>query len=151
MSFITQIYLLRPQPWPVVERFLLELPKGSFGTDVGCGNGKYFQVNPHIFTIGNDHSASLLSLALQTYPRSDFFQADHLYLPFPSNSLVPKISGTFLHKFLIGFQDFSMSIAVLHHLATPERRLAAVKELLRITKPNGKILIFVWAFEQKVS
>lgn len=28
-------------------------------------------------------------------------------------------------------------------------RKQAIKELIRITKPNGKILILVWAFEQE--
>lgn len=42
------------QPWPVVEKFLLDLPAGSVGLDVGCGNGKYLVVNPKLFIIGSD-------------------------------------------------------------------------------------------------
>ncbi|KAM3586081.1 tRNA methyltransferase, has a role in tRNA modification [Umbelopsis sp. WA50703] len=44
--------------------------------------------------------------------------------------------------------DFAISIAVIHHFSTPERRLIAIKELLRIVKPGSPILIFVWALEQ---
>lgn len=46
-------------------------------------------------------------------------------------------------------QDAAISIAVIHHLASPERRLNAIKELVRILKPKGQALITVWAHEQK--
>jgi len=42
------------QPWPVVERFLLELPDGSIGLDVGCGNGKYLTINRKAFVLASD-------------------------------------------------------------------------------------------------
>ena len=41
--------------------------------------------------------------------------------------------------------DYVMCIAVIHHLSNKERRKQAIKELLRITKKDGKILIYVWA------
>ncbi|KAJ1339249.1 hypothetical protein BSLG_006386 [Batrachochytrium salamandrivorans] len=44
--------------------------------------------------------------------------------------------------------DFAISIAVIHHFSTPERRKQAIIELLRILKPGGRVLIFVWALEQ---
>ncbi|KAJ2959433.1 hypothetical protein NQZ79_g5056 [Umbelopsis isabellina] len=40
------------------------------------------------------------------------------------------------------------SSSVIHHFSTPERRLVAIKELLRIVKSGCPILIFVWALEQ---
>lgn len=46
----------RYKPWPIVERFLKELPDGSVGLDVGCGNGKYLAVNPNVFMVGSDRS-----------------------------------------------------------------------------------------------
>jgi len=36
----------------------------------------------------------------------------------------------------------------LHHLSTLNRRRLAARELLRITKPGGRILISAWALEQ---
>ena len=42
------------QPWPLIEKFLKEIPPGSVGLDVGCGNGKYLGVNSDIFMIGSD-------------------------------------------------------------------------------------------------
>ncbi|TKA66105.1 tRNA (carboxymethyluridine(34)-5-O)-methyltransferase [Friedmanniomyces simplex] len=44
----------RYKPWPIIERFLRELPDGAIGLDVGCGNGKYLAVNPDIFIIASD-------------------------------------------------------------------------------------------------
>jgi tRNA (uracil-5-)-methyltransferase TRM9 len=39
---------------------------------------------------------------------------------------------------------------VIHHFSSPERRIEALKELLRITQPGSPILVFVWAHEQNV-
>lgn len=44
------------QPWPIVERFLIDMPIGSIGLDLGCGNGKYLAVNPNVFIVGSDRS-----------------------------------------------------------------------------------------------
>jgi len=48
------VQLIVIQPWPVVERFLLELPDGSIGLDVGCGNGKYLTINRKVFVLASD-------------------------------------------------------------------------------------------------
>jgi len=47
--------------------------------------------------------------------------------------------------------DFAISIAVVHHLSTRQRRVEAIEEVLNTLLPNGKLLIFVWALEQKSS
>jgi len=48
-----------------------------------------------------------------------------------------------------GAFDYAISIATIHHLATVERRVAAVKRLLESVSPgHGRILIYVWAIEQ---
>ena len=53
--------------------------------------------------------------------------------------------------------DFASSIAVVHPMSTPERRVEAIAEILRTVKresesqPGGKILIYAWALEQKTS
>lgn len=44
--------------------------------------------------------------------------------------------------------DSVISIAVIHHLSTIERRVQAVQELCRVTRPGGSLLVYVWAFEQ---
>jgi len=45
--------------------------------------------------------------------------------------------------------DVVISIAVVHHWASEERRVAAIKELMRILRPGGEMLVYVWALEQQ--
>lgn len=44
--------------------------------------------------------------------------------------------------------DGVISIAVLHHLATRERRLQALDEMRRVLAPGGRALVTVWAKDQ---
>ena len=44
--------------------------------------------------------------------------------------------------------DAVICIAVIHHLSTEERRIAALRELTRILRPGGRLLVYVWAMEQ---
>lgn len=53
----------RYKPWPVVEEFFKELEIGSIGIDVGCGNGKYLDVNRNIYIIGADRSSNLIEIS----------------------------------------------------------------------------------------
>ncbi|KAI8816877.1 S-adenosyl-L-methionine-dependent methyltransferase [Fimicolochytrium jonesii] len=120
----------RYKPWPVVDDFLKHLQLGALGADVGCGNGKYLAVNPQVFTVGSDRSIKLIEIC-----RARGFEAmvcDNLRLPYRDASF-----------------DFVTSIAVIHHMSSPERRFGAVEELFRILRPGGSMLIFVWAFEQE--
>ncbi|KAK1639485.1 S-adenosyl-L-methionine-dependent methyltransferase, partial [Colletotrichum phormii] len=123
----------RYKPWPLVASFLLSLPPGSVGLDAGCGNGKYIGVNPSLFIVASDRSANLVSLA-RSYqpPHFDDAAADSLALPYRPSAF-----------------DFAISIAVIHHMSTRERRRAAVAALLAAVRPGtGKALVMVWALEQ---
>ncbi|KAK0906782.1 tRNA methyltransferase, has a role in tRNA modification, partial [Friedmanniomyces endolithicus] len=123
----------RYKPWPIIERFLRDLPNGSIGLDIGCGNGKYLSVNPNIFIVGSDRSSNLATISKRHAPHS-VVVADLLHLPHPP------------HAF-----DFAISIAVVHHLSTPERRVEALESILQTLRPGGKVLITVWALEQESS
>lgn len=46
--------------------------------------------------------------------------------------------------------DAVISIGVIHHMSTEKRRTKAIQELARILKPGGKIMIYVWAMEQRL-
>lgn len=43
-----------------------------------------------------------------------------------------------------------LCIATLHHLASEERRVAALALLLRALAPGGRALVYVWALEQSL-
>ncbi|KAG6963389.1 hypothetical protein JG687_00006596, partial [Phytophthora cactorum] len=47
-----------------------------------------------------------------------------------------------------GAFDAALSIAVLHHISTEERRVALIRELARLVRVGGEVLIVAWAFEQ---
>ena len=47
--------------------------------------------------------------------------------------------------------DFAISIAVVHHMSTPERRVEAVRAVLETLRPGGRALVMAWALEQKDS
>lgn len=120
----------RHSPWPRIAEFLKALPSGSVVADVGCGNGKYLGINKELYMIGCDHSQNLLDIC-----REREFQAlvcDALSIPFRSGSF-----------------DACISIAVIHHFSTAERRVAALQELVRLLRPGGQALIYVWAMEQE--
>jgi tRNA (uracil-5-)-methyltransferase TRM9 len=78
-------------------------------------------------------STNLIKIAKQHQPHAALV-ADNLSLPHPPHSL-----------------DFAISIAVIHHLSTPERRIEAVRAVLDLLRDKGKALIYVWALEQKDS
>ncbi|XP_068124701.1 probable tRNA methyltransferase 9B isoform X2 [Hyperolius riggenbachi] len=45
--------------------------------------------------------------------------------------------------------DTVISIGVIHHFSTKQRRIRAIKEMTRILLPGGQIMLYVWAMEQK--
>ncbi|ROV95770.1 hypothetical protein VPNG_08769 [Cytospora leucostoma] len=102
----------RHKPWPLVTSFLASQPPGSVGLDVGCGNGKNMGVNGDVLMLGCDRSAALVALARDS--GADVAVADSLALPFREGSA-----------------DFAICIAVIHHLSTRERRVDAIRQLLR--------------------
>ena len=42
-----------------------------------------------------------------------------------------------------------LSVAVIHHIATAERRVKALRELSRVLRVGGRVIISVWAMEQR--
>ncbi|CAG4976019.1 unnamed protein product [Colias eurytheme] len=117
-------------PAPAVRAFLSDLDPGSLVCDVGCGNGKYLSVNPSVFAVGGDRCSRLSAQAHQN--NNEVVVCDNLSLPFRDESF-----------------DAVLSIAVVHHFATVERRAMALRELARITRIGGRLLLTVWAMEHE--
>nr|XP_029510239.1 alkylated DNA repair protein alkB homolog 8 isoform X2 [Oncorhynchus nerka] len=120
----------RHSPWPRVCHFLSSLEPGSILADVGCGNGKYLGVNPDVIAVGCDRSSALVQICSERGFRA--FVSDALNVPLRSDTC-----------------DACISIAVIHHLSTQKRRQAVVEELVRLLRPGGRALIYVWAVEQE--
>ncbi|XP_059483228.1 transcription factor HIVEP3 [Neocloeon triangulifer] len=116
--------------WPRVRQFLQDLEPGSLVCDVGCGSGKYLHINPDVFKIGVDRCARLTELAREK--DHEVMVCDNLALPFKDDCF-----------------DAILSVAVVHHFATTERRVNALRELARVLRIGGRMLISVWAMEQR--
>ena len=120
----------RYRPWTCVESFLDNIPKGSTIGDIGCGNGKNMLYRKDCLNYGCDFSEGLVNICLEK--KLNVVCGDILNIPFKDNTF-----------------DYTICIAVIHHLSTEEKRKNAIKELQRVTKKGGKILVLVWALEQE--
>lgn len=117
----------RHTPWPQVVEWLNGLPFGSHVGDIGCGNGRHM-IGTHKYE-GCDTCPKFVQLTKERGYPCRF--GDVTKIPFPDSHF-----------------EHTMCVAVLHHLSTQERRAIAIKELIRVTKPGGQILIAVWAYKQ---
>lgn len=128
--------------WPAVRAFIEGLPAGAVVADVGCGNGKYFNVRQDVAVLASDRSAGLVQVARQRVlraapgqpemPAADVFIADGMALPYRHGSC-----------------DAVLCIAVLHHISSPERRCVFLKRLRDVLVVGGRALVTVWATEQE--
>ncbi|KAJ7098043.1 S-adenosyl-L-methionine-dependent methyltransferase [Mycena belliarum] len=127
----------RYKPWPIIASFLEGLEDGWVGLDSGTGNGKYLPLpldRPgRLWTIGLDRSRNLLQIAqLAGGTEREVVWGDVL-------------GSAWRHEIF----DYAISIATIHHLATPDRRKLAVEKLLSAVSPNhGRVLVYVWAVRQ---
>ncbi|XP_040278408.1 probable tRNA methyltransferase 9B [Bufo bufo] len=120
----------RYKAWPKVQQFLLAQEPGSLIADIGCGNGKYLHINSQTYKMGCDYCLPLVEAARNR--GYEVMACDGLRLPYRG-----------------GCFDAVLSIAVIHHFSTKERRVLAIKEMTRILKVGGQMMIYVWAMEQK--
>ncbi|KAM4709653.1 putative tRNA methyltransferase 9B [Discoglossus pictus] len=121
---------VQSKAWPKVRQFLLEQKPGSLIVDIGCGTGKYLSVNSEIYNLGCDYCEPLVEIARNN--KLEVMVCDNLNLPFRDQCF-----------------DTVISIGVIHHFSTKQRRVRAIKEMARILLPGGQIMMYVWAMEQK--
>ena len=55
--------LQKYKAWPKVRQFIMQQESNCFMLDVGCGEGKYLNLNSNIMALGCDRSSSLCNLA----------------------------------------------------------------------------------------
>ena len=116
--------------WHRVKAFIETIEAGSILADIGSGDGKYFGLSPNIFSIGCDRSMKLLEVSRDA--QFETFSCDAVKLPLRSDVF-----------------DAVLCIAVLHHIATVDRRVSVIRELLRICRPGGRVMLQAWALEQE--
>ncbi|XP_065694018.2 probable tRNA methyltransferase 9B isoform X2 [Patagioenas fasciata] len=121
---------LQSKVWPRVRNFLLEQKPGSLVADIGCGTGKYLSVNNQIYTVGCDYCGPLVEIARKK--DYEVLVCDNLNLPFRDQCF-----------------NAVISIGVIHHFSTKQRRIKAIREMARVLIPGGQMMIYVWAMEQK--
>ncbi|KFQ19069.1 Putative methyltransferase KIAA1456, partial [Merops nubicus] len=121
---------LQSKAWPRVRNFLLEQKPGSLVADIGCGTGKYLNVNNQVYNLGCDYCRPLVEIARKK--DDEVLVCDNLNLPFRDQCF-----------------NAVISIGVIHHFSTKQRRIKAIKEMARVLIPGGQMMIYVWAMEQK--
>lgn len=123
----------RYKAWPRVVEFVRSLPHGSLVADLGCGNGKLAPAcaESGLAAVGCDFSSELVRIAAREM-RMEALVADCLALPYRDASF-----------------DAALSIAVLHHISSVERRRALVSETMRVLRAGGVALFYAWALEQQ--
>lgn len=92
--------------------------------------GKYLQLQSDRYTIGCDRSRQLCELAREKHCQIPIVIADNLHLPYRDNLF-----------------DAVLSIGVIHHLATHERRVQAIRGGISTVdllgkKTNDYLLLF---------
>ncbi len=120
----------RYHSWPYIQEFTNTFQPNTKVADVGCGNGRNSLLRQDVKYTGFEIVDNFIEICRQK--GLNIIKSNILDIKSESNIF-----------------DYTMCIAVIHHLKGEKRRIHAIKELLRITKIGGKILIYVWAKEQK--
>jgi len=119
--------------WNSVKEFMDEIKTGSKILEVGCGNGKNLLYRKdELKSYGCDVSDEFVRICIER--GLNVVKGNNINLNYESN-----------------YFDNTMSVAVIHHISSKDRRIQAIKELVRVTKPGGKIFIEVWAMKQEES
>lgn len=114
--------------WKKVKAYINSLPIDVIIGEIGCGNGKNMLLRPNHF-IGCDNSEHMVKLCQDK--GLNVIKGNVIDLPFKEDTF-----------------DHTICIAVIHHLASADRRLKSIEEIIRVTKKGGSIMILVWALEQ---
>jgi SAM-dependent methyltransferase len=122
----------RHSVWNRVKLFIDSLDSNSTLFEAGCGNGKNLTYRSNIKTFGCDITEGFVDICV-------------------SKNLNVKLGDVTCLDYPNDYFDNTMSVAVIHHLSTKERRIKGIEELVRVTKKGGSIFIEVWAQEQKHS
>ena len=112
-------------------RALLDLVERRFpagapvrALDVGCGDGRLDAMLEPLELHGVDVSPEMVAAAAENVPQGRFQVADGTRLPFSD--------GAF---------DLTFTVCALHHVEPPDRP-GYMRELARVTRPGGLVVVF---------
>jgi ubiquinone/menaquinone biosynthesis C-methylase UbiE len=114
--------------WKWIDDFITSFQSNSIILDIGCGNGRNM-TNKNYNFYGLDNCNKFIELSKKITP--NVVLSEMTNLPFQDNNF-----------------DAIISIASFHHLSTINRRLECLKEMHRVLKLNGKILLSIWSINQ---
>jgi SAM-dependent methyltransferase len=103
------------------------VPAGAKVLDVGCGTGVLAEalVKEGFDVTGLDPFIGMLKYVKQRVPELETVHGKGEALPFPDNTF-----------------DFTYCVAVMHHVADKPNVRQTLMEMVRVTKPGGKIMIW---------
>lgn len=134
-SIAQSFHTTRNRPWPGVESFLRELTPQSRVLDAGCGNGRHAVLAARLGhrVVGLDVSRRLLGYAQRSVAASEsgWIEGAIERLPLRDDSV-----------------DAALGLAVLHHVRGRPARQATLRELVRVMRPQGRMLLSVWTRQQ---
>ncbi len=119
----------RQHGWKEFETYLKHIKDGDNIIDIGCANGRlnsYLSKHKKVNYTGIDNSEELLKQAKLT-SNATFIQADMLKIPLPDESF-----------------SVACAIASFHHIPGKELKNRAMREIKRVLKKDGKLIITVW-------
>ena len=129
----------RRYPWPVVTNFIDALDSNFIIGDFGCGNGRHslYAAVKGFNVISFDISMSLLSILDKKISTSN------------QNARIQLLHGSMVQIPLKDCCiDAGIAIASIHNIPNHENRVFALKEIFRVLKPKGKVLVSVWSKNQ---
>ena len=124
----THFDVTRVTKWNWVDDFLNNLKPYSLVLDLGCGNGRNMN-HENIKFIGVDNCEKFVKICNDK----------------GLNVINCNMTKVDLENEKV---DAIICIAVFHHLSTLDNRLEALREMKRLVKPGGKILLSIWSINQ---
>ncbi len=102
---------------------------GDTVLDLGCGNGRLYQIfaDLQVRYVGIDQSEELIALAKKKFPEARFLVGNMLDTRVTEQSV-----------------DVVYCIAAFQHIPTTELRLQVLREIKRVLKPGGTLIMTNW-------
>jgi len=119
----------RKTQWNEFEYFKKYITNNAKILDLGCGNGRLFDVlnEKKVDYIGIDASSSIIDKARINYPNAEFKLGDMANLDFPDENF-----------------DAVFAVASFHHIPDKKLRNHVLSEVNRVLKPKGIFIVMVW-------